>query len=101
MTAMPKGLAKLGLRLRGARFVIVREEGATRVLRGPAPPRFVHACGDLLREADLDDAWVAQVGGTRPRLRFSDNVPDVVRQRIRNVWTPPPGPGREGARRRG
>lgn len=102
MTGMPGALVNLRLRLRGARFAIVREQGATRVEIGTAPPAFVRACADLLERAGVDDAWVAQVGRPRQaRLRFSDNIPEGVRQRIRNVWTPPPGPGREGARRRG
>lgn len=98
---MPSHLAKLRFKLRRARFVVVREDGVTRLLSGTAAPPFIRACGELFREAGLDDAWVAQVGGARPRLRFSDNVPEPVRQRVRNVWTPPPGPRRDGIRRRG
>lgn len=92
-------LLSMGLRLRGARYCIVRQDGGSRVLFGIPAPAFVHACGDVLDKAGIDSAWVAQAGaGGKARLIFPGDMPENVQQRIRNVWTPPPGPGKSGAR---
>lgn len=89
------------LRLRGARFVILRRAGDTRTLFGEPGPRFVAACDDILSRAGYTETWIAQLGrGRRARLAFADNLAETDRQRIRNVWTPPSPPTTAGSGKR-
>lgn len=89
------------LRLRGARFALLRDGRGTRTLFGEPPAGFVSACDEILEQKAVARTWIAQTGkGARARLIFAEDLPEGVRQRIRNVWTPPRRPTTSGSGRR-
>lgn len=89
------------LRLRGAQFALLRDGGRTQTLFGEAPSGFIGACEEILDQKAVDRTWLAQIGkGGRARLIFAEDLPEGVRQRIRNVWTPPTRPTTAGSGKR-
>ena len=89
------------LRLRGAHFALIHEEGHAHLLFGAPPGGFVAACETILQQKAVTRTWIAQTGrGARARLIFAEDLPENVRQRIRNVWTPPSSPTTAGSGRR-
>ncbi|WP_052367666.1 DUF3634 family protein [Algiphilus aromaticivorans] len=89
------------LRLRGAQFALLRDGGRTQTLFGKPPTGFVSACDEILEQKGIRRTWLAQAGrGARARLLFAEDLPEGVRQRIRNVWTPPRRPTTAGSGKR-
>lgn len=67
---------------------------------GKPPPRFLNAVQDIAALHGIDRGRIECKGaGRHARLRFSDDFPERGRQAIRNVWTPPTGPGSGGGMR--
>lgn len=89
------------LRLRGAQFALQRDDSRTQLLFGEPPAGFVGACDEILDRKAVSRTWVAQTGkGSRARLIFAEDLAEGVRQRIRNVWTPPRRPTTAGSGKR-
>jgi len=84
------------------RFLIEIENGRAVLRQGTPPPGFVSACSDVARLHNVTRGQIEGLGqGRHARLKFSRNLPERVRQAIRNVWTPPPTPDRSGGKARG
>lgn len=70
------------------------------VERGRPAPAFVSACRDIARLHGITHGELECRGrGRAARLVFSKDFPARGRQAIRNVWTPPSGPGSRGNKR--
>lgn len=88
------------LRQTKVRFVVELREGAAAVRRGDPPSSFVRACADVARLYRLRQGRITGIRtGDGIELRFSDDIPDRVRQPFRNVWNPPPSDGPGGGHR--
>lgn len=76
------------------------EQRRVRVTIGRPPAGFVAAVRDIAKLHGIDRGEIECRGKARhARLRFSSDFPERGRQAIRNVWSPPTGPGPGGGRR--
>lgn len=70
------------------------------VVAGRVPPRFLAAVRDIAALHHIERGEIECKGrGRSTRLKFSSDFPEMGRQAIRNVWTPPTAPGSGGGRR--
>lgn len=75
------------LSLRGTPvFELRMRRGRAETVRGKVAGRFLSECEEILHSAGIDDARITGYRvGRRTALRFSNTIPEHVRQRIRNV----------------
>ncbi|MBK1733803.1 hypothetical protein CKO15_00600 [Halorhodospira abdelmalekii] len=82
-------------------FIVAIEDGKVRSQRGSPSPSFLRDCRDVVR---LHRLRRGKIYGERTaagvELGFSREIPEHARQALRNVWTPPPSGGGDGAKRR-
>lgn len=68
-------------------FEISIKDGKAILAKGNVLMEFVQDCSDIANQNKLSEGAITGVKGKYGiELRFSDNIPEPVRQRFRNVW---------------
>lgn len=68
-------------------FVIRVRSGTLTASRGAVTSKFLVDCGEVLRDHGVSHCTIKGFrSGNSVFLRFSKEVPNAVRQRLRNVW---------------